>query len=140
MYLVTFYGEFIKLDLQYVSTKCHSYRIIIYYSYAACGCSVIKLILKSFGPVIKSNLISPPVAGGRDLQKEERYKVHYSPTHLSCDSCCISLCRYEKCQQCHAHLASLREEAGRIVRESPGSLVGKLIRERALLTALNCLD
>ena len=48
--------------------------------------------------------------------------------------------RFERCQLCHAHLKALREEVSRIVRESPGSPVGKLIRERAVLTAFNSLD
>ena len=89
--------------------------------------------------MIKTNVISPPVAGGRDLQREERYcLLHYS-WWAACNAE-ISLLRFEKCQQCCAHLMSLREEAGRIVREAPGSSIGKLIREQALLTAFNCLD
>ena len=54
--------------------------MITFFSYVACGCSVIKLILKSFGPVIKTNVMSPPVAGGRDLQREERCRVHEKHT------------------------------------------------------------
>lgn len=47
--------------------------------------------------------------------------------------------RYEKCQMCHAHLSSLREEGARIVRESPTSPAGKVIRERALMMAFAAL-
>ncbi len=39
--------------------------------YVVCGCNIIKLILKSFGPVIKSNLSLPP-ASGVDITREER--------------------------------------------------------------------
>ena len=48
--------------------------------------------------------------------------------------------RYEKCLSCHAHLTSLKEEVGKIVRTSPASPVGKVIRERALMAAFAALD
>lgn len=41
--------------------------------YIACGCGSLKLILKSFGPVIKSNVTSPPPKGGIDITREERW-------------------------------------------------------------------
>ena len=44
-----------------------------YPSYSACACSVIKLLLKSFGPVIRSNLASPPAQGDVDIMREERW-------------------------------------------------------------------
>ena len=42
--------------------------------YVRCGCEVVNLVLKSFGPVIKTNLGTPPTTGGRvvDISKEER--------------------------------------------------------------------
>ena len=44
--------------------------------YVRCGCDVVKLVLKNFGPVIKTNLDTPPGGqggrGGVDISKEER--------------------------------------------------------------------
>ena len=42
--------------------------------YVRCGCDVVKLVLKNFGPVIKTNLSTPPGQGARgvDISKEER--------------------------------------------------------------------
>lgn len=44
-------------------------------SYLETGCSVLRLILKSFAPVIKSNMAAPPVAVGCDIVREERFVV-----------------------------------------------------------------
>lgn len=42
-----------------------------------CGCTVIKLILKMFGPVINENMQNP-VVHGVDISREERYTLmHY---------------------------------------------------------------
>lgn len=46
-----------------------------YPSYVLCGCKIVKLILKSFGPVIKSNIVSPPSHGGVDIIREERFVI-----------------------------------------------------------------
>ncbi|XP_028410137.1 katanin p80 WD40 repeat-containing subunit B1-like [Dendronephthya gigantea] len=58
-----------------------------YESYIQTGASVVKLVLRNFAPVIKSNMAAPPVAVGVDVVREERF---------------------QKCQSCHAHLMSLR--------------------------------
>ena len=40
-----------------------------------CGCTVIKLILKMFGPVINENMQNHPVVHGVDISREERYTL-----------------------------------------------------------------
>ena len=41
-------------------------------SYVQAGAMAIKLILRNFAPVIKSNMAAPPVSVGVDLVREER--------------------------------------------------------------------
>ena len=48
---------------------------VFLYRHVGCGCNVAKLILKSFGPVIKTNLAAPP-QGGRDIQRDQRSVRH----------------------------------------------------------------
>ena len=43
-------------------------------SYLHCGCTVVKLILKMFGPVIKENM-QAPTGHGIDINREERYTL-----------------------------------------------------------------
>jgi len=88
-----------------------------YSSYISCGCKILKLILKSFGPLIKSNIAAPPVQGGVDITREERY---------------------EKCHTCHSHLLSLREEAWRLSKDSGHA--SRVIREESLLNQFSVLD
>lgn len=90
-----------------------------YDAYIVCGCNVLKLILKSFGPVIKTNMASPPSHGAQavDITREERY---------------------EKCHTCHSHLMSLREDIWRL-QNAPGP-ASKLIREQALVDVFSVLD
>jgi katanin p80 WD40 repeat-containing subunit B1 len=42
------------------------------FSYIQTGASVVKLVLRNFAPVIKSNMAAPPVAVGVDVVREER--------------------------------------------------------------------
>ena len=42
------------------------------HSYVQAGATAIKLILRNFAPVIKSNMAAPPVSVGVDLVREER--------------------------------------------------------------------
>lgn len=90
-----------------------------YPSYVRCSCSCLKLVLKSFGPVIKTNVSVPPQQGGVDLIREERY---------------------EKCQTCHAHLLALREEAWQLAKTTPTSAATKVVSEQALLQAFSVLE
>ncbi|XP_065064227.1 katanin p80 WD40 repeat-containing subunit B1-like [Rhopilema esculentum] len=64
-----------------------------YESYVETGCSVIRLVLKSFAPVIKSNMAAPPVSVGCDIVREERY---------------------QKCRRCHSYLMDIKELANRL--------------------------
>ena len=41
-------------------------------SYVQTGASVIKMVLRNFAPVIKSNMAAPPVSIGVDVVREER--------------------------------------------------------------------
>ncbi|KAF7273298.1 hypothetical protein GWI33_013988 [Rhynchophorus ferrugineus] len=45
-----------------------------YEQYVTLGCDAIKLILKHFGPVIRSNINSPVGSFGVDIPREERYQ------------------------------------------------------------------
>lgn len=74
-------------------------------SYVHCGCAVIKLILKMFGPVIKENM-QAPTGHGIDINREERY---------------------EKCQNCYSHLISLKDEAYKL--KATSEPVSRLIRD-----------
>lgn len=55
-----------------VLPELHSLISSRHASHVKCGCKVVKLILKSFGPVIKTNMATPPSHGGVDITKEER--------------------------------------------------------------------
>jgi katanin p80 WD40 repeat-containing subunit B1 len=52
-------------ELHSLISSRHSFHV-------KCACKVVKLILKSFGPVIKTNMATPPVHGGVDITREER--------------------------------------------------------------------
>lgn len=128
-----------------LSVLCMSFSSVFFLLYmnrhVNCGCNISKLILKSFGPVIKNNLLAPP-QGNRDIQREERYiylSGYNDNAHFPLMSVPSPL-RYEKCLSCQGHLKSLREEVVRIVREDASSSAAKVIRERALLTAFTVLD
>lgn len=58
-----------------VLPELHSLISSRHASHVKCGCKVVKLILKSFGPVIKTNMATPPSHGGVDITKEERYII-----------------------------------------------------------------
>jgi len=74
-----------------------------------------------FGPIIKEN-IQNPTGHGVDISKEERYcnmMYHFS--------CYFIVVRYEKCQNCHSHLISLKDEAYKL--RATSEPVSKLIRD-----------
>lgn len=86
-----------------------------YESYVQAGATAIKLILRNFAPVIKSNMAAPPVSVGVDLVREERYN---------------------KCQKCHTHLQFIRETLSS--KTSISGKMGSLFREMSL--AFSSLD
>ena len=51
---------------------------------------------------------------------------------------CITRYRYGKCQTCHSHLVSLREEAWSLSRDSRPA--GRIVKEQGLLEAFSVLD
>ena len=82
-------------------------------SYVQVGAMAIKLILRNFAPVIKSNMAAPPVSVGVDLVREERWVKNLSKfvvlnnfvkqflvhsfvviCRLTRHSCPIALCHY----------------------------------------------
>eukprot|EP00794_Sanderia_malayensis_P019228 gene19228-21155_t len=69
-----------------------------YESYVETGCNAVKLIMKNFAPVIKSNMAAPPVSMGCDLVREERYI---------------------KCKKCHSHLLDIKALTSKLA-QSPG--------------------
>ena len=94
---------FVLPELRALISSHHSFHV-------KCACKVLKLILKSFGPVIKTNMATPPRHGGVDITKEERYNYNSSiiivelsgqPGIVSVSSCvpgplCFSACNIEK--------------------------------------------
>lgn len=86
-----------------------------YESYVQAGATSIKLILRNFAPVIKSNMAAPPVSVGVDLVREERYN---------------------KCHKCHSHLQFIREALSS--KTSMSGKMGSLFREMSL--AFSALD
>lgn len=86
-----------------------------YESYVQAGAMAIKLILRNFAPVIKSNMAAPPVSVGVDLVREERYN---------------------KCHKCYSHLQSVREALSS--KTNISGKMGSLFREMSL--AFSSLD
>lgn len=86
-----------------------------YESYVQAGAMAIKLILRNFAPVIKSNMAAPPVSVGVDLVREERYN---------------------KCHKCYSHLQSIREALSS--KTNISGKMGSLFREMSL--AFSSLD
>ncbi|EDO32457.1 predicted protein [Nematostella vectensis] len=86
-----------------------------YESYVQAGASALKLILRNFAPVIKSNMAAPPVSVGVDLVREERYGL------------------FQKCQACHSHLMAIRNIISS--KTSISGKMGSLYRELSLAFA-----
>lgn len=82
-----------------------------YDSYVTAACEALKIMLRNFGPVIKSNLTAPP-SQGVDLSREERYR---------------------KCRQCYENLSIIRSKVASR-GGTPGKL-GQLLREIQILMA-----
>lgn len=83
-----------------------------YDSYVTAACEALKIMLRNFGPVIKSNLTAPP-SQGVDLSREERYR---------------------KCRQCYENLSIIRTKVASR-GGTPGKL-GQLLREIQILMAI----
>nr|XP_022343510.1 katanin p80 WD40 repeat-containing subunit B1-like isoform X4 [Crassostrea virginica] len=82
-----------------------------YDSYVTAACEALKIILRNFGPVIKSNLTAPP-SQGVDISREERYR---------------------KCRQCYENLSIIRSKVAQ--RGGTPEKVGQLLREIQILMA-----
>ncbi|XP_033626251.1 katanin p80 WD40 repeat-containing subunit B1-like [Asterias rubens] len=81
-----------------------------YENYVQCGCAAVKLILKSFTTLIKSNVKTPP--SGVDISREERYK---------------------KCSKCYGYLLAVRTVVED--RQHTAGKMGSTFRELQLLLA-----
>lgn len=80
-----------------------------YESYMSTGCSCLRIILKNFGPVIKTNITAPPGVGV-DISREERYS---------------------KCMACYNQLLSIRSFL--LKRQTMQGKLGHLFREMHIL-------
>ncbi|KAK3086328.1 hypothetical protein FSP39_016924, partial [Pinctada imbricata] len=83
-----------------------------YDSYVISACEALKIMLRNFGPVIKSNLTAPPSVGV-DISREERYK---------------------KCTQCYKEVSLIRGIIATKGGQNTGKL-GQLFREVQILLA-----
>lgn len=85
----------------------------ILFRYVTAGCSTLKLILKHFGSVIRTNVDSPVGSFGVDISREERYG---------------------KCLKCHEHLVDIRSFL--LKKESTTGTVGNSFKEISNLLQL----
>ena len=67
---INLYGNFKSFNHWYEQSINN--RGFYFCSYVQAGAMAIKLILRNFAPVIKSNMAAPPVSVGVDLVREER--------------------------------------------------------------------
>jgi len=86
-----------------------------YETYMTAGCSALRIILKNFGQLIRSNIAAPPGIQGIDLSREERYS---------------------KCMSCYNQLVSIR--AFTLKRQTLQGKLGQTFRELHIL--LQALD
>lgn len=49
---------------------------MIFFRHNKVGCDVLRLILKNFTPVIKTNVLSGSAGMGVDISREERYIIY----------------------------------------------------------------
>ncbi|XP_069112641.1 katanin p80 WD40 repeat-containing subunit B1-like [Argopecten irradians] len=85
-----------------------------YDSYVMTACNALKIILRNFGPVIKSNLTAPPSVGV-DISREERYR---------------------KCNAAYSVIIQIRSDMDK--RQNIQGKVGTVFRELQIL--INNLD
>ncbi|XP_078689523.1 katanin p80 WD40 repeat-containing subunit B1-like isoform X2 [Branchiostoma floridae x Branchiostoma belcheri] len=86
-----------------------------YESYCHTACNALKIVLRSFSSIIKTNVQAPPMGGGVDISREERYK---------------------KCKVCHGHLMSIRGLVEK--KQTMSGKLGSTFRELQIM--LNGLD
>jgi len=86
-----------------------------YESYILVSSQALKLVLRNFAPVIKSNMAAPPQSLGVDIVREERY---------------------QKCELCYYHMKSIRS----VINDKShlSGKLGSLFRELSL--AFGTLD
>lgn len=68
------YVLFLSYGLITSNLNNYNMRLFLNYRYMTVGCTTLKLILRHFGPVIRSNIQSPVGSFGVDIPREERYQ------------------------------------------------------------------
>lgn len=91
-------------------------NLMFCFRYITTGCNTLKLILKHFGPVIKTNIQSPAGSFGVDISREERYR---------------------KSVKCHAFLVDIRSFL--LKKQSTPGTLGSTFKEVTTLME-NTLD
>ncbi|XP_045595443.1 katanin p80 WD40 repeat-containing subunit B1-like isoform X2 [Procambarus clarkii] len=81
-----------------------------YETYVTCGCNALKLMIKNFAVMIKSNMSGPIHSVGVDISREERYN---------------------KCIECYNHMMSIR--AFLLKRQTVPGKLGPMYRELVIL-------
>ncbi|KAL7636527.1 UNVERIFIED_CONTAM: hypothetical protein RMT77_013302 [Armadillidium vulgare] len=79
-------------------------------SYVSCGCDALKLMIKNFAPMIKSNMQGPIHSVGVDISREERFN---------------------KCLECYNHMMSIK--AFLLKRQTVPGKLGHTYRELVIL-------
>ena len=95
------------------------------------GCDAMKLILKNFGSVIKSNIDSPIQTVGVDISREERYtwKITYNFVYVNLTT--LSFYRHNKCMECYKDLVKIRSLI--LKRQAMQGKLGHTFRELSIL-------
>ncbi|XP_066288435.1 katanin p80 WD40 repeat-containing subunit B1-like isoform X3 [Branchiostoma lanceolatum] len=95
--------------------QIHELMASKYESYCHTACNALKIVLRSFSSIIKTNVKAPPSGHGVDISREERYK---------------------KCKVCHGHLMAIRGLVEK--KQSMAGKLGSTFRELQIM--LNGLD
>ena len=106
-----------------------------FFRYITVGCDAMKLILKNFGSVIKSNIDSPIQTVGVDISREERYtKLHqfyFSIFTYLFFYFFLFTYRHNKCMECYKDLVKIRSLI--LKRQAMQGKLGHTFRELSIL-------
>lgn len=110
------FQSYLFLYVRYIRDSAGTVKSTFFFRYITTGCNTLKLILKHFGPVIKTNIQSPVGSFGVDLSREERYR---------------------KSVKCHEHLVKIRSFL--LKKQTTPGTVGSTFKEVTTLME-NTLD
>lgn len=134
---------FIRVIRAILSSNLYYYYLLIFcqisicFRYITVACSALRLILRNFAPVIKSNVEAPLHTIGVDVSREERSVLSLMSGHFHSESCFIEnrfpVCssRYHKCLSCYEKLSAIR--AILLKKQSTSGKLGASFRELAVL-------